>query len=124
MKQKREACILTTVLLYDSTTNKAYYSDLQPISGTLLCKTAYAMQYPFADSNTNEAEELINFLAKAKLLHSFQDYGLYAWVYHGKNEISYEQFSALCIEERLVDEETARWLSAEITKEYQVMDSN
>jgi hypothetical protein len=78
MKQKREACILTTVLLYDRTTDKAYYSDLQPISGTLICKTEYALQDPFADSDANEAEELINYLAKAKILQTYQDYGLYA----------------------------------------------
>jgi glycosyltransferase involved in cell wall biosynthesis len=74
MKQKREACILTTVLLYDRKNDKAYYSAQHPFPGSLLCKTEYAMKYPFAHSNLNEGEELINYLTKAKLLHQFQDY--------------------------------------------------
>lgn len=94
VKQKREACILTNVILFDGLRNTVHYSDYYNWAGTLLCKKDFILQYPYDDSMTAEDHTLLKFLTTSKYLHTVPDHAhLYFYNYHGSNILNKYYFN-------------------------------
>lgn len=119
--QYREACILTRVLLYDSTTGIAYQSFHLFWDGTLLCKKDLVLQTPFSDSNKDENDTLIQYLDSKKLIHQVPDFpSLYIFVYHGQNAVNYNRFESFFERSDLLDQRTLDWVSSQVNIQFQL----
>ena len=116
IKQKREACILPQVVLFDSTKDRAWFSGTFNWAGTLLCKKEIVLQHPYSDTNSDEGAELIQYLITSKYLHYFANYNLYAFIYHGTNITDRQQFKLLTKDLVALDMGSKEWLSILINR--------
>ena len=90
----REACVLTQILSYDSIKQEAYHIYNYNFAGTLLCKKEILSEHPFLDTSIGEDAAIIQYLKSNHYLHYINDSSfLYIFVYHGKNEMDYFQYS-------------------------------
>lgn len=100
-----QASILSRILLYDSTTKKAYYSFSYTWDGTILCKKEILLQNQYANANRGEDTHVITFLNSRKLLYKIDDTPfLYIYVYHGQNTWDYKHFKYFLDKSELLDE--------------------
>jgi glycosyltransferase involved in cell wall biosynthesis len=83
---KCHACVLTSLILFDKLTRKAYISSQYTWENTLLCRKEVIMQNQYAHRNKGEDTHIIQFLEKKKYLHHVEDAPfLYIYIYHGTN---------------------------------------
>ena len=115
-RQKCEASIITTIVLYDRINDRVCLSDSRNWEGTLLCKKDLVLQHPYMDRNIAEGEGLIKYLTGTNYLHYFANYNLYAFVYHGDNTLSTEQFSDFFKDRDLIDQPGREWLLSQINR--------
>lgn len=115
VRQKREACILTNVVLYDGIKHTAHLSDYYNWAGTLLCKKSLVLQHPYADTNTAEDGNLIKYLTSSKYLHTIPDQAhLYVYNYHGKNTLNKYYFNYFQRKGGLLKQESLDYFSSSI----------
>ncbi|MCX2483395.1 glycosyltransferase family 2 protein [Pedobacter sp. MR2016-24] len=101
-----QASVLSRILLYDTTTGKAYLSFSYTWDGTILCRREMLMQNQYANANKGEDTHVITFLANKKLLHKITDTPfLYIYVYHGGNTWNYAHFEYFINKSDLLDME-------------------
>lgn len=118
------ASMLTRVMLFDVTTQKAYLSFPYLWCGSLLCKKDHILKHPFVDSNIAEDAEIINYLESRKLLHYITDSAfLYLYVYHGKNALGYYHFSYYLRKSELLDLESRDWIRSLLEVKVEVLPS-
>lgn len=115
-RQKCEASIIKTIVLYDRINGDVYLSDTCNWEGTLLCKKDLVLQHPYKDTNTDEGADLIQYLTGTNYLHSFTTYNLYAFIYHGDNVLNAEQFTGFFKDRELMDQESKEWLLNQINR--------
>lgn len=85
-----DASVLNRVMLYDSTTQKAYVSSSHPLYGSLLCRKEVTLAHPFDHLNKGEDASVIKFLLSKNILFYMDDCPfLYAYVYDGKKHKKY-----------------------------------
>ena len=88
-----QASILTHVLLYDSTTEKAYLSFSYTWDGSILCRKEIILQNPYAYQDKGEDTHIIKFLDSRKLLYHIHEAAfLYIYIYHGDNTWDYKHY--------------------------------
>lgn len=107
--QKREACILTNVILYDKVKDNAFYSGTNDWAGTLLCKKEIVLQYPYLDDNVAEDFALIQYLSPSRYLNYLANYNLYAYIFHGTNTVDYYQYAYFFKDRDLLDQDSKNW---------------
>lgn len=113
VKQKREASMLTNIMLYDSINDIACLSQSYKWAGSLLCKKDLVLQHPYVDSDVAEDIQLIKYLDSSKYLHLIPDRpDLYAFIYHGANVIDQYQYKYLLRYGQLFDDRTKEWLKS------------
>ena len=111
VKQKREASILTNVMLYDGPNDQAYLSSTYKIAGSLLCKKSIILEHPYEDSSTIEDASLIRYLVSSKYLHLIADRpDLYIYNYHGDNQLDKYYFLFLLRSAKLLDQANGDWV--------------
>ena len=115
-RQKCEASIITSVVLYDRINNHLYLSDNRNWEGTLLCKKDLVLQHPYIDRNIAEGEDLIKYLTGTNYLHYFANYNLYTFIYHGNNVLSAEHFSDFFSGRDFIDQGGRDWLLSQINR--------
>lgn len=104
-----QASVLTNILLYDSTTQKAYLSFPYTWDGTLLCRKEILYQNQYSFLNKAEDSHIIKFLDSKKLLHYINDYPfLYIYIYHGQNTWDYTHYEYFLKKSTLLDQETTK----------------
>jgi glycosyltransferase involved in cell wall biosynthesis len=107
MQSKRkyfQACILTTITLYDAISQRAYLSSPYKWGGSLLCRKDLLLTYPYEDKNMAEDAYLIKSLDQKDFLHKISDTPfLYGFVYHGTNTINYSQYQYFIRKGELAD---------------------
>ncbi|WP_442587805.1 glycosyltransferase family A protein [Pedobacter sp. AW31-3R] len=121
VKQKREACIITRIVLYDGIKNQAYYSGKYNFSpynwaGTLLCKKEIIKNHPYSNKNIAEDTNLIQYLTSSKYLYRLENYNLYTFVYHGANSLNKYQFNYFIRNMRRLSGELEGWMNNQINK--------
>jgi len=114
VSQKREACILPKIVLYDNLNSLACYSDSYSWEGTILCKKELVIDCPYSDCNREEGAKLIEYLASNKYLHYFENYNLFAHIYHGTNIHSYDEYLRFFNNRPLLDPESKYYLVSQI----------
>ena len=81
-----QASVLSRILLYNATTNKAYLSFSYTWDGTILCRKEILLQNQYANRDHGEDTHVITFLSGKKLLYEINDSPfLYVYIYHGTN---------------------------------------
>lgn len=126
MRQKKEACILTSVILYDRIHQQAFYSGKYnnvpyKWAGTLLCKKDLVINHPYTDSTIAEDLQLINYLESSKYLYQMENFNLYAFIYHGGNVTNTYQFHYFMRNTRRLDPETEVWLLERMNKKVELL---
>ncbi|MET1056743.1 MAG: glycosyltransferase family A protein [Pedobacter sp.] len=100
------ASVLTRVLLFDNTTQKAYMSFSYCWENTLLCRKEIIMQNQYAHQNRGEDTHIIKFLDGKKFLHHIQESPfLYVYIYHGQNTWNYQHYEYLMKKSELLSDE-------------------
>jgi len=90
------ASVLTKVLLFDNSTQKAYVSFSYCWENTLLCRKEIILQNQYAHQNKGEDTHIIKFLDGKRFLHHIADAPfLYVYVYHGQNTWDYQHYQYL-----------------------------
>ena len=101
-----QACVLTRIILYDSTTNNAYLSNSYTWDCTLLCRKEIIFQNQYAHLDKAEDTHIIKFLDSRNILYHIEDFPfLYVYIYHGKNTWNYSHFEYFLERSELLDEE-------------------
>ena len=114
-----QASVLSRILLYDSTTGKAYLSFSYTWDGTILCRREMLMQNQYANSNKGEDTHVISFLANKKLLYKIEETPfLYIYVYHGENTWGYNHFEYFLKKSELLDDEATKKIKRLINDQY------
>jgi glycosyltransferase involved in cell wall biosynthesis len=113
-RQKREASILTKIVLYNTQTHTGCISKPYCWSGTLLCNREIVHCHPYIDANFGEEEYLLRYLQFSNYLCYFDNHNIYAFIYHGKNMITSKRFSNHYNSESVLDEESKRWLLSQV----------
>ena len=104
--QRYQASILSQILLFDATTNKAYGSFTYTWDGTILCRKEILLQNQYANTNKGEDTHVIKFLSNRKLLYQIDDAPfLYVYIYHGTNTWDYKHFEYFINKSLLLSEE-------------------
>ena len=104
--QRYQASVLHRILLYDTTTKKAYFSFPYTWDGTILCRKEILLQNQYANANRGEDTHVITFLSGRKLLYRIEDAPfLYIYIYHGTNTWNYKHFENFMNKSELLDEE-------------------
>jgi len=122
MRQKREASILTQVILYDRTRGQVSISDSIGWSGTLLCRKEIVLAYPYLDTNCSEGKELLRYLATSQYLHYYDEHNIYGFIYHGKNVITDEHFSGFLKDKLPLNENSKDWFIQRADKNAQLVE--
>lgn len=100
------ASVLTRVLLFDNTTQKAYVSFSYCWENTLLCRKEIILQNQYAHQNKGEDTHIIKFLDGKRFLHHIADAPfLYVYIYHGENTWDYKHYEYLISKSELLEEE-------------------
>jgi glycosyltransferase involved in cell wall biosynthesis len=111
--QGYQASVLTHILLYDATTQKAYLSFNYTWDGSILCRKEIIMQNQYAHSNQGEDTHIIKFLDSRKLLYHISDVPfLYIYVYHGENTWNYAHFEYFLNKSELLDDDVTEKIKA------------
>jgi glycosyltransferase involved in cell wall biosynthesis len=101
--QGYQASVLTRILLYDTTTKKAYLSFPHYWDGTILCRKVILLQNQYKNSNIAEDSHVVHFLASKNLLFKIDNVPfLYVYVYHGNNTWNYEHFEIFLSKSELI----------------------
>ena len=101
-----QASILTQLILYDATTQKAYLSFPYTWDGSILCRKEIILQNQYANQDKAEDTHVIKFLEKRRLLHYIQDAPyLYVYVFHGGNTWDYEHYKYFLGKSEVVNED-------------------
>lgn len=88
-----KACVLRHILLYDSTTEKAYASFTYSWDNTILCRKEILLANPYADRDRGEDTHIMKFLDARKFLYRLENAPhLYIYVYHGNNIWNYAHY--------------------------------
>ncbi|KIO74593.1 hypothetical protein TH53_25510 [Pedobacter lusitanus] len=104
--QGYQASVLTYVILYDTTTGKAYASFPYTWDGSILCRKEIIMQNQYANANKAEDTHIIKFLDSRKLLYHIEDAPfLYIYIYHGGNTWDYAHYEYFLKQSELLDDE-------------------
>lgn len=104
--QRYQASVLSRILLYDTSTKKAYHSFPYTWDGTILCRKEILLQNQYANANRGEDTHVITFLSGRKLLYQINDAPfLYVYIYHGANTWDYKHFEHFINKSELLDEE-------------------
>ncbi|WP_442587829.1 glycosyltransferase family 2 protein [Pedobacter sp. AW31-3R] len=118
VRQKREASILTNVMLYNSLTDEAHVSSTYKIAGSLLCKKDIVLQHPYEDADIIEDASLIRYLERSKYLHIIADRpDLYIYNYHGANKLDKYYFIFLQRSAKLLDQATGDWVRYNLNRQ-------
>jgi glycosyltransferase involved in cell wall biosynthesis len=116
-----QAGILSRVLLYNATTQKAYNSFPSYWSGSLICRKDLLQQYPYADTNIIEDTLLLRSLESRKLLQKIEDTPfLYIFVYHGKNALDHSYYHYFSSRSEQVDYKTAENIRAYYDQQFEL----
>lgn len=120
IENKFDSSILTRIILYEATAQKAFLSYSSYWISTLLCLRDHLLNYPCADSNEFELAPILNFLVdKNQIFYIQNNPSLYTYVYHGRNYLKYTIFLALVNKSEPLPEEFAKeinfFLSQKIT---------
>lgn len=107
--QGYQASILSRILLYDSTTKKAYHSFPYTWDGTILCRKEILLQNQYANADRGEDTHVIPFLSNKKMLFKIEDSPfLYIYVYHGQNTWDYKHFEYFINKSVLLDDQSIK----------------
>lgn len=95
LRPQYQASILSRILLYDASTQKAYYSFGYTWDGTIMCRKEILLQNQYSDSNFGEDTHVITFLSGREFLYQIENAPfLYIYVYHGYNTWNYQHFKS------------------------------
>lgn len=102
------ASVLTRLILFDTTTQKAYLSFRYTWENTLLCRKEIILQNQYSHVNKGEDTHIVKFLESKRFLHHIEDAPfLYIYVYHGENTWDYEHYEYLINKSEPLDEDVA-----------------
>jgi len=121
VRQKREASILTKVILYDRVRDLVSISDSYAWPGTLLCKKELVLAHPYIDSDLSEGANLIKYLASSQYLHYYEEHNIYGFIYHGKNIFTADQFSNLLKDKPSLNQDSKHWFIRRADRQAQVI---
>jgi glycosyltransferase involved in cell wall biosynthesis len=100
------ASVLTRVLLFDYTTQKAYLSFSYSWENTLLCRKEIILQNQYAHQNRGEDTHIIKFLDGKRFLHHIPEAPfLYVYIYHGQNTWDYTHYQYLINKSEILSDE-------------------
>lgn len=89
-----KASILLNVLLYNTLSNKTYYSNYQELAGTLLCEKQTLLQTSYLNQEKGEDISIIQYLTSRNVLFRVIDMPhLYVYIYHGSNILGERHFN-------------------------------
>lgn len=101
-----QASVLMRVILYDSTTQKAYLSFPYTWDGSILCRKEIILQNQYAYRDQGEDTHIIKFLDGKKLLYHIDEAPfLYIYIYHGGNTWDYAHYEYFTNKSELLSEE-------------------
>jgi len=110
-----EASILTRILFYEATAQKAFLSFQSLWECTLLCKKTHLLANPCADATGFECQPVITYLSPANLIYHLElSPALYTYIYHGKNSMPYTTFLYLINRSEFLPDEVAKNIKAHL----------
>ena len=99
------ASVLTRVLLFDNTAQKAYLSFPYHWENSLLCRKEIILQNQYSHANRGEDTHIIKFLDSKRFLYHIDNAPfLYVYIYHGENTWDYAHYEHLINKSELLPE--------------------
>lgn len=124
VKQKREASILTNVVLYDKINDEGYISSFYNWGGSLLCKKDIILDYPYDYDNFAEDKQLLSYLVNSKYLHYMPNRAdLYTFIYHGENTLHKHHFTYFFKNGEVLNQESKDWLKNLVDRKVDMLSS-
>jgi glycosyltransferase involved in cell wall biosynthesis len=118
----KEASVLTKIILFNRTTNKACLSFSHHWPSTLLCQKDLAMLICFSDENLEDVKPLIDYLENNHYLHLIDDFPLlYSYVYHGGNITNEDGFKSLLSQSSILENQYSAWVSVHVNQQFELI---
>jgi glycosyltransferase involved in cell wall biosynthesis len=121
VRQKREASILTQIILYDRIGNQISISDPIGWPGTLLCRKEIVLAHPYMNTNYSEGADLLKYLEVSQYLHYYDEHNIYGFIYHGGNVVTQNQFSGFLKDKLPLNQSSKDWFIQQANKKAELV---
>jgi len=117
-----EASVLSRIILYDATKNKAYHSFNYHWGCSLLCNREILLKHPYTDRDIENDIRLIQYLQNKNLVSYIENRPpTLIHVYHGTNVIDYHQFLYLTKRSESMENSTSDWIHGLLNLQVQLL---